>query len=61
MSEVDSAIRYIFVITIVLVIVAYYAGSVKVLSQIGTTATGLINASSGRDSSGNFAKYPSGS
>lgn len=60
MSEVDSAIRYIFVLSLVLIIVAYYAGSQKVLTTLGTTTTGLLNTATGRDSSGAFAKYPSG-
>ena len=58
MSEVDSAIRYIFVISLVLIIVAYWAGSQKVLTTLGTTTTSLLNTATGRNSSGQFASYP---
>lgn len=58
MSEVDSAIRYIFVISLVLVIVAYWAGSQKVLTTLGSTTTNLLNTATGRDAQGKFASYP---
>lgn len=60
MGEVDSAIRYIFVISLVLVIVAYYIGSQNVLSTLGATTGSLLNTVTGRNSQGQFASYPSG-
>lgn len=60
MSEVDSAIRYIFVISLILVIVAYYVGSQNVLSTLGATTGSLLNTATGRNSQGQFAAYPSG-
>lgn len=60
MSEVDSAIRYIFVLSLILIIVAYYAGSTNVLKTLGSTTVSLLNTSTGRDASGKFSSYPSG-
>ena len=58
MSETDVAIRYIFVLSFILIIVAYYIGSTQVLSTGASAATGLINAVTGRTSSGGFSSYP---
>lgn len=60
MSEVDSAIRYIFVLSLILIIVAYYVGSQNVLSTLGGTTTSLLNTATGRNAQGQFASYPSG-
>lgn len=58
MSEVDSAIRYIFVLSLILIIVAYYVGSQNVLSTLGTATTGLLYTATGRTSQGTFTPYP---
>lgn len=58
MSEFDTALRYIFVLSFILIIVAYYAGSKQILTTGGTVAVNLLNASTGRTSSGTFAGYP---
>ena len=58
MNEVDSAIRYIFVISLVLIIVAYWAGSQKVLSTLGGATSSLLNTATGRNAAGQFASYP---
>lgn len=60
MSEVDTAIRYIFVLSLILIVVAYFAGTQKVLTTLGSTTNSLIQTVTGRDSQGNFAAYPSG-
>lgn len=60
MSEVDTAIRYIFVLSLILIVVAYFAGSTKVLSSLGSTTNSLILTATGRNSSGDFAAYPTG-
>lgn len=52
------AIRYIFVISLILVIVAYFAGSTQVLSTLGSTTNTLIQTATGRNSQGQFASYP---
>lgn len=60
MSEVDTAIRYIFVLSLILIVVAYFAGSTKVLNSLGSTTNSLIQTATGRNSSGDFAAYPTG-
>ena len=60
MGELDKALNYIFWLSLILVIVAYYAGSTRVLDSIGKQVGNLILISTGRDiTSGNFAAYPS--
>jgi hypothetical protein len=53
----QSTIRYIFLITLVLVVVAYYAGSTKVISSLSQALNSLLLTSSGRNAQGNFAAY----
>lgn len=60
MDEFDKALRYIFVLSFILIIVAYYAGSINVIGTGGQTATNLIYASTGRTPQGQFASYPTG-
>lgn len=60
METVDSAIRYIFVLSLILIVVAYFTGATGVLKSIFGGANTLILSSTGRASSGNFASYPSG-
>jgi len=60
MDTVDTALRYIFVISLILVVVAYWAGARGVLNEFGTQLNGLILTVTGRDSSGKFAAYPTG-
>lgn len=59
-DDINTAIRYIFVISIILVMVAYFAGTKNVIGTLGSTANTLILSSTGRNSQGNFASYPSG-
>lgn len=58
MGEVDKAMTYIFWLSMILIGVAYYAGSVKVLNSLGTNLGSLILTATGRDSGGKFAAYP---
>jgi hypothetical protein len=61
-SDVMVAIRYIFIISVILVLVAYYAGTVKVGTAFGTQLTNLVNVSTGRNpTTGVFSAYPTGS
>ena len=60
MDEIDRTIRYLFILSVLLIFLAYWAGANQlfktggaVLNQVGLTYTG-------RDSSGRFAAYPSG-
>ena len=58
MDEIDKALTYIFWLSLILIAVAYYAGSTRVLDSIGKNVGNLILTSTGRDSSGKFAAYP---
>lgn len=59
MSEVDTALRYIFIISVILVLVAYYAGTQRVASTFGQQISNLIMVVTGRNpQTGEFASYP---
>jgi len=58
MDELDKALRYIFILSLVLIAVAYYAGTQRVLEAIGKQVNTLILTSTGRNAQGNFAAYP---
>lgn len=60
MDEFDKALRYIFVLSFLLIIVAYWAGSQKILESSTTGLVSLGNTFTGRNSQGVFAVYPSG-
>ena len=60
MDEIDKALTYIFWLSMVLVLVAYYAGSVNLFNAIGQNVGSLILTSTGRTSQGTFAAYPAG-
>ena len=60
MDEVDKALRYIFIISLVLVLVAYWAGTRGVANAFGTQLNQLILTVTGRNAQGQFAAYPSG-
>lgn len=59
-EELQIATRYIFILGALLIFFAYFGGSTKVLSTAGQTIIGLINAGTGRSSTGKFAAYPTG-
>lgn len=54
---VGAAIRYIFILSFLLILVAYYLGSTNVINAFGSNLTGLINTSTGRTANGQFAGY----
>lgn len=57
----DKTIRYIFLLTALLIIVAYFAGFVTDVNAAGSNLTKLLYALSGRNSTGDtFSAYPSG-
>ncbi len=57
-DDVLVAIRYIFILSVILILVAYWAGSKSLFSTAGTQLTNLIYAATGRTSGGTFANYP---
>lgn len=60
MGDVDQIIAYTFLIAILLVIVAYYAGFVADIQAFGASLNTLILTATGRNSAGQFAAYPTG-
>ena len=58
MDEFDKALTYIFWLSFVLILVAYWAGTQKVGATLGQQLVNLIYASTGRTSGGQFAGYP---
>ena len=58
MNEFDKALRYIFILSFVLILVAYYLGSTNVLNALGSNLIGLIDTATGRTANGQFAGYP---
>ena len=58
MTELDKALTYIFWLSLILVAVAYYAGTTRVLDSLGKNVGSLILVSTGRDANGQFAGYP---
>lgn len=54
----EEVVRYLFILALILIVVAYFAGSTQVLSTIGTQVGNLGNVFTGRNSQGQFAAYP---
>lgn len=58
---VEDTIRYIFILSLVLILVAYWAGTQRVASTFGQQIGNIIDISTGRNpSTGQFAAYPTG-
>jgi len=57
-NESSAAIRYIFVLSFVLILVAYYVGSTNLIDTLRKAGVSLINAGTGRNVNGDFAGYP---
>lgn len=60
MDDLSIALWYVFVLSLVLILVAYFKGVQTDAQQFGATFNSLLLTATGRDSSGNFAAYPSG-
>lgn len=61
MSQTERALYYIFILSLVLIAVAYYAGSSQILSSFGKAFGDLLSIATGRNpATGQFAGYPSG-
>ena len=56
----DSTIRYIFLLSALLIVVAYFVGAATETNSLAAGVTKLVYAVTGRDSSGKFANYPGG-
>ncbi len=58
MDEFDRAMRYMFILALVLIGVAYYVGSTDLLKTVLSGANQLGLTYTGRTSNGTFAAYP---
>lgn len=54
----DRTIYYVFVLSLVLIALAYYTGLKSDLGAISSAVNSLILYVTGRNSKGNFAGYP---
>lgn len=54
----SQALRYFFMISIVLVLVAYFTGTVNIANALTHMIQTISYAATGRDSAGQFAAYP---
>jgi hypothetical protein len=56
----DDTIKYVFLLSMALLALAYYAGFSSDVSAFLGGATALVYAVTGRDKNGKFAVYPGG-
>jgi hypothetical protein len=56
----STVLWYIFILSLVLVIVAYYVGFQTDVGTLSTAINNLVMAATGRNSSGTFSAYPTG-
>ena len=54
----EKTIQYLFILSLVLIVVAYYVGTTNILTTGGSVINKLGNTYTGRSSSGAFAGYP---
>ena len=60
MDTIDRSLQWIFAISLILVLVAYWAGTRGVLNAFFTGFNSLLLTTTGRNAQGQFAAYPSG-
>lgn len=58
MGSVDRALWYIFILSLVLIGVAYWVGLKSDIGSISAALNSLVLYVTGRNSKGNFAGYP---
>lgn len=57
----DSTIRYIFLLSALLIVVAYFVGAATETNSLANGITKLVMAVTGRNpSTGQFSSYPTG-
>lgn len=59
-NRYNSVITYLFILALVLVAVAYYAGVKTDAVALGGVINSVLNTSTGRNSTGQFQPYPGG-
>lgn len=60
MSDAGTFGRYLFLLALLLIAVAYFSGFVADTNSVSNAVTSLINTATGRDANGQFASYPAG-
>mgnify|MGYP001585148408 CR=1 FL=1 len=60
MDEVSRTVNYLFILAALLIVVAYWAGSNKILTTVFSGANTLDLTATGRNAQGVFAAYPTG-
>jgi hypothetical protein len=60
METAQRTIRYLFVLALFLIAVAYFAGTKSLLQTGGQEAVAIGNTYTGRTQQGTFAAYPTG-
>lgn len=58
MDELDVTITDIFIVSVLLVIVAYFAGFATDVKTVSGAVNSLIDTATGRNAAGQFANYP---
>lgn len=56
----DKAVRYLFILSLVLIFVAYYAGLVTDIKAFAGAGDTLLKTATGRNLNGDFSAYPAG-
>lgn len=56
----NSTVRYIFILSALLIFVAYFVGASTDTNALAAGVTKLVYAITGRNSQGNFVAYPTG-
>lgn len=57
-DDLSIALWYVFVLSLVLILVAYYKGVQTDTQQFSQAFQSLLNTATGRDKNGNFVAYP---
>lgn len=58
MDDLNVALFYIFVLSVILLLVAYFAGVKSDVQSFSSAFNTLLQTATGRTSSGAFAAYP---
>lgn len=58
MSDLEIVLWYIFVLSLVLILVAYYQGVKTDVTQFSSAINSLLQTATGRNAQGNFVAYP---
>lgn len=57
---VNNILRDTFLLSLLLIVVVYWSGSVHLVQALGDKGNSLLLTATGRNQQGQFANYPSG-